>query len=114
MAEIEWKQVSSDAFQEVDQERIGAMTATVKSESELAAELILDPLPLLIEGAGQFTYAFQVDDSWTVSLDRVNAEVPVGPGKGPRKIIIVFVLLPLMSQAVGVVYRVPKDAVQAA
>ena len=113
MAEIDWRQVGSEAFQEVDRERIALLTATVKSETDLATELILDPLPQLIEGAAQFDYGFQVDESWTVSLERVNAEVPVGPGKGPRKIIVVFVLLPLMSEAQAVVYRVPQDAVQA-
>jgi hypothetical protein len=114
MPEIDWRPVSSNAFQEADRNRIALATATVKSESELAEQLLLDPRPQLIEGVGQLGYDLQVDESWTVSLGRVNAEEAVGLKKGPRKVIAVWVLLPQMKHAHGVVYRVPADSEQSA
>jgi hypothetical protein len=114
MAEIDWRPVDRAAFQKEDRDRIALLTATVGAQTELAEQLLLDPLPQLIEGAAELDYGWQIDESWTVSLGRVNAEEAVGLQKGPRKVIAVWVLLPLMKHAHGVAYRVPADSEQSA
>lgn len=115
MAEIDWRRVGTDAFQEDDGRRITMVTATVAADSEEAEALVLDPRPLLIEGAGQLLDPdWQVDETWTVSVERSNAEVALGLKKGPRKIIIVWILLRELSRAIGVAYRVPDTEAEQA
>jgi len=99
MAHVEWRPVEAEAFQEDDRGDIALATVTVDAESDLAAELLLDPLPHLVKNLDWVT------DDWTVSLERVNAEVRVG--LGPRKLIAIWVAVRPLRRVCGVVYRVP-------
>jgi hypothetical protein len=100
-AEIEWEPIKVGAFEEAG-EKVALWTAKVESESELAQELLLDPLPLLSERIEQ------VESNWTVSLERVNAHKGGGPRKGPRKIIVMWTVVPDDSHVHGMVYRLPE------
>ena len=80
MADPEWRfPESSELFSEdvLRYENIALATLTVDADSDLAAELLLDPLPILIENIEG------VDESWSVSVDRVTAQYGVGPRSTP-------------------------------
>jgi len=99
MAHAEWRPVEAEAFQERDRDDIAITTVTVEAESDLAVELLLDPLPHLVENLAWVT------DQWTVSVERVNAELRVG--RGPRKLIAIWVAVRPLQRVCGVLYRVP-------
>jgi len=99
MIEPEWRAVEAEVFQEDDRDDIGIFTITVDADSEIASQLLLDPLPLLAKNLEWVT------DDWTVSLERVNAEEPVR--RGPRKLIAIWAVVRPLRRVCGVVYRVP-------
>jgi hypothetical protein len=100
MDEVEWRQVERETFAEDDREHVAIYTATLEARSELAREVLIDPLPLLVENLPEVT------PDWTISIDRVNAEVAL---KGPRKLICVFVLFPTLRRVQAVALRVAES-----
>jgi hypothetical protein len=98
----EWRPVGAEVFSEEDRDHVALYTETVDSRSELAEELLLDPLPHLRE-------KLQLEGDWAVTLDRTNAEVGVGTLKPPRKIIVTWIVLPKLTRVHGVVYRRPPE-----
>ena len=82
MAHAEWRRVEAKCSRRrAIGTDIAITTVTVEAESDLAVELLLDPLPHLVENLAWVT------DQSTVSVERVNAELPVG--RGPRKLIAI-------------------------
>jgi hypothetical protein len=99
MAKAEWRRLS-EAFDE-DQDAIRIYTTTAAADSEYAEQLLLDPLPLLVENIPE------VAPDWSVSLERVNGEVGVGRLKPPRKALITWTVMPALSEVHGVLFRLP-------
>ena len=99
MTDPEWRAVEADVFQKDDRDDLAVFTTTVDADSEIAEQLLLDPLPLLAENLEGVT------NDWTVSLERVNAEEPVR--RGPRKLIAIWAVIRRLRRVCGVVYRVP-------
>ena len=97
----EWTYV--EAFAD-DREAIKIYTTVAAANSEYAEELILDPLPLLVENIEEVT------PEWSVSLERVNGEVGVGRLKPPRKLLATWTVMPALNQVHGVVFRLPPLA----
>ena len=109
MSEIEWRQVETQIFDDEDQQELRVVTATAEVRYGRAAKLLLDPLQELVEAD------VGVDGSWSVSLNRVNAEQPVPlPPSGPRKIVAVWTLIEPLRLAHGVMYRVPASETEQA
>ena len=99
MAKAEWRRLS-EAFDE-DQDAIRIYTTTAAADSEYAEQLLLDPLPLLVENIPE------VAPDWSVSLERVNGEVGVGRLKPPRKALFTWTVIPALNQVHGVLFRLP-------
>jgi hypothetical protein len=105
MADPEWRfPESSELFSEevLDYENIALATLTVDADSDLAAELLLDPLPILIKNIQG------VDESWSVSVDRVTAQYRVGGEAGPRKLVLSFLVLHSHQHVAALAHRVPE------
>jgi hypothetical protein len=103
--------VGEESFEEEDRRYIELYTQTVESQTELAEELLLDPLPQLQD-------KLHLEGDWTITLDRTNAEIGVGrPNaefgvgirKPPRKIIVTWIVLRQLNRVHGVVYRRPPE-----
>ena len=102
MAKAEWRRLS-EAFEE-DQDAIRIYTTTAAADSEYAEQLLLDPLPLLVENIPE------IAPDWSVSLERVNGEVGVGRLKPPRKALFTWTVMPALSQVHGVLFRLPPTS----
>jgi hypothetical protein len=102
MAKAEWRRLS-EAFDD-DQEAIRIYTTTAAADSEYAEQLLLDPLPLLVENIPE------VAPDWSVSLERLNGEVGVGRLKPPRKALFTWTVMPALSQVHGVLFRLPPTS----
>lgn len=100
----EWTRV--EAFGD-DPEAITLYTTTARANTEYAAELLLDPLPLLVENIPE------VEGSWSVSVERVNGQIGVGLGKPPRKALFTWTVIPSLNLVHGVLYRLPPDGATA-
>lgn len=98
----EWTHVP-DAFAE-DRDAIRIYTTTAAADSEYAEQLLLDPLPLVVENIDE------VEPDWSVSIERVNGEVAVGRLKPPRKALVTWIVIRSLSRVHGVLYRLPPNA----
>jgi hypothetical protein len=97
MAEVHWENLG-DKLLAVD----GVWVARVvidPADSDEAAEMLLEPLPTLAERMPEAG----IDDSWTVTYDRVNAQI--GLRRGPRKLIGVWVAIRDLASVHGTLYR---------
>ena len=101
MAKAEWTHVS-EAFGE-DREAIKIYTTKADADSEYAEQLLLDPLPLLVQNIPD------VAPDWSVSLERVNGQEAVGRLKPPKKALVTWTVIPSLSQVHGVLYRLPPN-----
>jgi hypothetical protein len=95
----EFRQVASEYVPDDPQHYVSIYTLTVDAESDFSAELLADPLPILTRSL------VEVDEGWTVSVERVNAEIML---KGPRKLIWIFTVLPTLQRVQAVALRVPE------
>ncbi|HEY7206693.1 MAG TPA: hypothetical protein VH416_00520 [Gaiellaceae bacterium] len=100
MDEMQMRQVQAETFAEDDRDHVAIYTTTLEARSELSRELLVDPLPLLVENLPEVT------PDWTVSIERVNAESAL---KGPRKLICVFVLFPTLERVQAFLLRVAES-----
>jgi|SRR5688572_12244103 len=103
--EPEWNYVS-DVFVE-DRDAIRIYTTVAAANSEYAEQLLLDPLPLLVENVDEVT------PDWSVSLERVNGDVAVGRLKPPKRLLATWTVMPALSQVHGVIFRLPPNAAKA-
>ena len=109
MSDIQWQQLETPVFDEERPDDVRVLTAVAEVKTEGAAKLLLDPRPELMKAG------FGVDESWTVSLNRVNAEQPVPyPPMGPRKIVAVWTLFESLRLAHGVMYRITASETEQA
>jgi hypothetical protein len=105
MTDPDWRRPeSSELFPEdvLGAEDLAVATLSVDADSELAGELLLDPLPILaenIEGVGT---------DWSVSVHRVNAERGVGLMSGPRKLVLLLLLIPSREHVAAFAYRISE------
>ena len=99
MAKPEWAHVS-EAFGEY-REALMIHTTIADADSEYAEQLLLDPLPLLVQNIPGVT------ENWSVSVGRVNGEEAMGRLKPPRKALFTWTVIPALSQVHGVLYRLP-------
>jgi hypothetical protein len=102
----EWRQLSTaEAFRPEDQEGVAvyAVTVDVSDPSGLASRLVLDPLPLLIENIDW------VDEGWTVTVNRVNADISLAAG--PHHLMVIWVVIRKLLTVHGTAYRVSPPAV---
>ena len=101
----EWRQLSTaEAFRPEDQEDVAvyAVTVDVSDPSGLASQLVLDPLPLLIENIDW------VDEGWSVTVNRVNADISLTGG--PHHLMVIWVVIRKLLTVHGTAYRVsPPD-----
>jgi hypothetical protein len=105
MADPDWRRPrSSELFSEdvLETEELAVTTLSLDADSELAAELMLDPLPVLAENIDG------VGTDWTVSVNRVNADRAVGPMRGPRKLVFLLLLIYSRKHVAAVAYRVSE------
>ena len=94
-----WTPDQSESAFPIDLARLALHSTVVDADSDLAMELLADPLPHL-------TRHFEgVDSSWKVSIDRVNAERTT---MGPRKLIFIWILLFELATVRGIAYRTPQ------
>jgi hypothetical protein len=98
----EWRSGGAEVVSEEDRDHVAIYTETIDSRTELAEELLLDPLPHLRE-------RLQLEGDWAVTLDRTNAEIGVGRLKPPRKLIVTWIVLSKLMRVHGVVYRRPPE-----
>jgi len=101
MAKPEWTHVS-EAFGDF-RETLTIYTTTADADSEYAEQLLLDPLPLLVQNIPG------VKEDWSVSVERVNGQEAVGRLKPPRKALVTWTVIPALSQVHGVLYRLPPN-----
>ncbi|HWM14762.1 MAG TPA: hypothetical protein VNO56_09795, partial [Gaiellaceae bacterium] len=93
MEKPEWTPV--EAFGE-DQDSIRIYTTEAAANSEYAEQLLLDPLPLLVQNIPG------VKEDWSVSVERVNGQEAIGRLKPPRKALVTWTVIPALSQVHGV------------
>ena len=99
MDEAEWARIDlTEVFPDYVRKYVSLATFCVDADSDLAREFLLEPLRFLAENVDG------VEPDWTVSLDRVNADESLS---GPRKIVVIIVVLALLRTAHLVVYRLP-------
>jgi hypothetical protein len=102
MAEPEWGSFElAEIFPDPVHKYVSLATFTVDADSDFSREFMLEPRPFLAKSLEL------VDESWTVSLQRINAEVAL---HGPKKNVVIVVLLGLLRMAHVLVYRLPQDA----
>jgi hypothetical protein len=99
MEEPEWTRV--EAFGKYARV-IQVYTTTADADTEYAEQLLLDPLPILMENISE------VGDDWSVSVERVNGQEAVGRLKPPRKALFTWTVIPSLNQVHGVLYRLPE------
>jgi hypothetical protein len=100
MEDAHWEHVSGEQIFPVDVPgEIEIATVVVDADTDLAQQLLENPLPQLVKNIDS------VDDDWTVSFERVNAEIALR--RGPRKLMCVWVAIGQMRRVQGVVYRLP-------
>lgn len=95
----EWRRIDPDVLRAADRDNIVLYAVTVDAEEELARSLLLDPLPHLIE------HVAEVEEDWSVTIERMNAEISIA--QGPHRHIIIWIISQLLKRAHGVSYRVP-------
>jgi hypothetical protein len=105
MADADWQRVPDELFQEDLRGEIVVKFVTVEAESELAEELLLNPRRQLVAN-----FEGVVTEDWSVSLERVNAEL--GIRIGPRKLVAIWIAVAPLRRVHGVVYRAPSEAAQ--
>jgi hypothetical protein len=96
-----WMPEQSEPGFPVDIAHVALFTTVVDADSDLAAELLADPLPHLakkLEG---------VSEDWTVSVNRLNAERTL---KGPRKLTFVWMAIYELEMVQGMAYRTPQPS----
>ena len=96
----EFRQVAAETFADDDAKYVSIYTLTVDAESDFSAALLAEPLPILARSL------VEVDEGWTVSVERVNAQLAL---KGPRKLIWIFTVLPTIQHVKAVALRVTED-----
>jgi hypothetical protein len=106
MAKPEWKPVPEALAEYGD--FLTIHTTTADADTEYAEQLLLDPLPLLIQNIPG------VEAGWSVSVERVNGQEAVGRLKPPRKVLFTWTVIPSLSQVHGVLYRLPNHTASSA
>jgi hypothetical protein len=102
MEESEWGRLEiTEIFPDPVHKYVSLATFTVDADTEFAKQFLLEPLPFLAENLDG------VDRDWEVSLERVNAGVRLS---GPRKLVVVMIVLTLVRSIRVVAYRLPEDA----
>jgi hypothetical protein len=97
-----------DALLEVDDARVFLAYIRVRhrnAERGAAEEIVLNPLPLLranLEGIGT------LDEGWTVTVNRVNAEEPIH-NPGPHHLLVNGLILDEKKQVHCTVHRSVED-----
>jgi hypothetical protein len=96
---------SSELFPEdvLDTERLEVVVLSVDAGSQEAADLLTDPISVLANEVPD------IDREWSVSVARVNAERPVGPRIGPRKLVFLLLLDYNRREAAAVAHRIPES-----
>ena len=99
--QITWTRFTSDDDEPLPEgvELMQVYTSQMPAASEAAASMLADPLPHLVRGIPR------VSHFWSVQVERVNAERSLW---GPRKLVIVWTLIPELALAKGVAYRIPR------
>jgi hypothetical protein len=102
MAEPDWGSFElAEVFPDPVHRYVSLATFTVDADSDFSRDFLLEPRPFLAKSLDA------VDESWTVSLHRINADVVM---TGPKKQVVIVILLGLLRMAHVVVYRLPPDA----
>jgi hypothetical protein len=94
-----WMPEQSGSEFPADIARIALYTTVVDADSDLALELLVDPLPHLIK------HVDGVGAEWAVSINRINADRTM---KGPRKLTFVWTLLFELQLVQAIAYRTPQ------
>jgi hypothetical protein len=97
-------------------EQIEVWAVAAENDSELARDLLLDPLEVLKQSAVD-----DIGDGWDVTVERVNAQVPLPaipcpkpPCPFPHHIIGIWTVIRANTHAHCMYYRVPFDPDDAA
>jgi hypothetical protein len=102
MAEPEWGKFEREqVFAHPAHEHVSLATFTVDADSEFANGFLLEPLPFLAKTVDA------IDEDWTVSIERINADRVM---RGPRKLVAIVVSIPELRLARVLVYRLPQSA----
>jgi hypothetical protein len=94
-----WMPEQSESGFPADIARIALYTTVVDADSDLALELLVDPLPHLIR------HVDGIGAEWSVSVNRINADRTM---KGPRKLTFVWTLLSELQLVHAIAYRTPQ------
>lgn len=97
--EITWNLFTSEAPLPEGVDLIEVHTSQMPAASEAAASMLADPLPHLVQGIPR------VSHFWNVQIERVNAERAL---RFPRKLVIVWTIIPELALAKGIAYRIPS------
>jgi hypothetical protein len=102
MAEPEWGSFElAEVFPDPAHRHVSLATFTVDADSEFARRFLVEPLPYLAKNVES------IDQDWTVSLERINADRIM---TGPRKILVIVICVKELRTARVLVYRLPQDA----
>jgi hypothetical protein len=102
MAEPEWGSFElAEIFPDPAHKYVSLATFTVDADSDFAQEFLVQPLPFLSDKVEL------IDEGWTVSLERINADRMM---IGPRKILAIVICVEELRTARVLVYRLPQDA----
>ena len=94
-----WMPEQSDEGFPADTARIALYTTVVDADSDLALELLVDPLPHLIK------HIDGIGADWAVSVNRINAERTM---LGPRKLTLIWTVLFELRLVQAIAYRTPQ------